>query len=79
MGPLDLSGPGPRALSLPDTDPNAYWFDGKRTLSDRFRPVFEKHAAGELQFAITTMMIAEALAGPLRVGDEALTALWRDP
>lgn len=77
MGPLDLSGLGPPALLLLDTNPIVYWLEGHRALAGRFRPVFEKHAAGELQFAITTVTIAEVLAGPLRVGDEALTARYR--
>ena len=46
-------------------------------LVDRFQPIFETHAAGEVQFAMTTVTIAEVLAGPLRAGDEALTARYR--
>jgi predicted nucleic acid-binding protein len=76
MGPLDLSGFTPPALLLLDTNPIVYWLEG-HTLADRFQPIFEKHAAGEVQFAITTVTIAEVLAGPLRAGDEALTARYR--
>ena len=77
MGPLDLSGLEPSALLLLDTNPIVYWLEGHRVLADRFKPVFEKHAAGEVAFAVTTVTIAEVLAGPLRAGDEALTARYR--
>jgi predicted nucleic acid-binding protein len=76
MGPLDLSGLTPPALLLLDTNPIVYWLEG-HALTDRFQPIFEKYAAGEVQFAITTVTIAEVLAGPLRAGDEALTARYR--
>jgi len=62
---------------LLDTYPIVCWLEGHRALAGRCWPVFGKYAAGELQFAITTVTIAEVLAGPLRVGDEALTARSR--
>jgi predicted nucleic acid-binding protein len=76
MGPPDLSGLTPPPLQLLDTNPIVHWLEG-HALADRFQPLFEKQAAGEVQFAITTVTIAEVLAGPLRVGDEALTARYR--
>jgi hypothetical protein len=36
-----------------------------------FKPIFQRHAAGELQFAVTTVSIAEVLTGPLQSGNEA--------
>jgi len=77
MGPLDLSGLESSVLLLLDTNPIVYWLEGDMALADRFRPIFEMHAGGEVQFAITTVTIAEVLAGPLRLGDEALTARYR--
>jgi predicted nucleic acid-binding protein len=76
MGPLDLSGLTPPARLLLDTNPILYWLEG-HALADRFQPLFEKHAAGEVQFAMTTVTIADVLAGPLRVGEESLTARYR--
>ena len=76
MGPPDLSGLTPPTRLLLDTTPILYWLEG-HALADRFQPIFETHAAGEVQFAMTTVTIAEVLAGPLRAGDEALTARYR--
>jgi predicted nucleic acid-binding protein len=77
MGPLDLCGLERSALLLRDINPIVDWLDGRGSLADHFQPVFEKHAAGEVQFAITTVTIADVLTGPLRFGDEALTARYR--
>lgn len=38
----------------------------------RFNGLFEAEAAGELQFAISTITLAEVLTGPLRAGQIAL-------
>jgi len=46
-------------------------------LGPRFKPLFEAHQAGRLRFAITTITIAEVLAGPLRAGDDALAQRYR--
>jgi predicted nucleic acid-binding protein len=40
-------------------------------------PLFEAHAAGGLRFAVTTITVAEVLAGPLQVGDDAVARRYR--
>ena len=46
-------------------------------LAKFFKPLFERHAAGELHFAVTTLSIAEVLTGPLPSGNEALAERFR--
>jgi predicted nucleic acid-binding protein len=77
MGSLDLSSLPQPALLLLDSNPIIYWLEGHAVLAQRFRLVFELHRAGDVRFAITPISIAEVLAGPLRHGDEALTARYR--
>ncbi len=51
--------------------------EGHPAFMPRFRPLFDAHAAGRLRFAVTTLTIAEVLAGPLKGGDEALARRYR--
>lgn len=60
-----------------DSPPIIYVLEEHATLARRFRPLFERHAAGEVAFAVTTMTIAEVLTGPLRRGNEALAKRCR--
>jgi predicted nucleic acid-binding protein len=75
--PLDASRLPAAALLLVDSAPIIYVLEQHPTLRQRFRPLFERHAAGEVAFAVTTMTIAEVLSGPLRAGDEALAKRYR--
>jgi predicted nucleic acid-binding protein len=72
MEPLDPAGFAQRALLLLDSAPIIYCLEDHPTLAPVFRPLFVAHAAGALRFAVTTLTIAEVLAGPLQAGDEAL-------
>jgi len=65
------------ALVLLDSAPIIYQLEAHPQLGPRFQPLFERHAAGTVAFAVTTISIAEVLSGPLRVGDEALTKRYR--
>ncbi len=65
------------ALVLVDTAPIIYVLEGHPTLARRFRPLFDRHARGEIAFAVTTITIAEVLTGPLSVGDEALAERYK--
>lgn len=60
------------ALVLVDTAPIIYVLEKRSALAKRFLPIFERHAAGELRIAITTITMAEVLTGPLGAGNEAL-------
>lgn len=77
MGALALEGLPAGALVLLDSAPIIYQLEGHPSLARRFLPLFERHVAGEVSFAVTTISIAEVLTGPLRKGDEALTKRYR--
>jgi len=46
-------------------------------VTPRFRPVFAAHEAGRVRFAVTTIIVAEVVTGPLRAGDDALAQRYR--
>jgi predicted nucleic acid-binding protein len=75
--PLELSGLPAGALVLLDSPPIVYWLEGHASLAPRFRPLFGRQAAGEIQFAVATLTIAEVLAGPLAAGEETLAKRYR--
>jgi predicted nucleic acid-binding protein len=77
MAELDLAGLEPGALLLIDTAPIVYHLEGHPELGPRFAPVFRAHAEGRLRFAVTTVTLAEVLAGPFSIGDEALARRYR--
>jgi predicted nucleic acid-binding protein len=60
-----------------DSAPIIYVLEAHPRLGPRFRPLFEAHARGRLRFAVTTVSMAEVLAGPLQAGDEALARRYR--
>lgn len=60
-----------------DTAPIVYFLEAHSKLAKLFRPLFARHAAGELHFAVTTVSIAEVLTGPLQSGNEALAERFR--
>lgn len=77
MDPLDLSGLPEDALVLLDSAPIIYFLEDHPKLARRFQRLFEEHANGRLRFAVTTITIAEVLAGPLGAGDESLARRYR--
>jgi predicted nucleic acid-binding protein len=77
VGTLDASQLPRDALVLLDAPPIIYVLEGSAAFAPRFRPLFERQAAGELAFAVTTVTIAEVLTGPLRAGDEELAKRCR--
>ena len=77
MEPLTLDTLPTGALVLMDTAPIVYFLEAHPKLAKVFKPLFERHAAGELQFAVTTVSIAEVLTGPLQSGNEALAERFR--
>ena len=77
MGALDLSGLPENALLLIDAAPIIYRLERHPTLAQRFAPVFELQTAGRVRFAVTTITVAEVLAGPFKKGDEALARRYR--
>lgn len=77
MEPLDADSLPAGSMVLVDTAPINYTLEGHRTLAARFAPLFQRHADGDLALAVTTVTIAEVLAGPLEAGEEALAKRYR--
>ena len=77
MGPLSLESLRSGARVLLDAPPIIYRLEGHPTLARRFDPIFNRHAEGDLRFAVTTIGLAEVLAGPLGAGDEVLASRYR--
>lgn len=65
------------ALLLVDSAPIIYTLEANERFAQRFAPLFERHANGELALAVTTITIAEVLTGPLKAGEEALARRYR--
>lgn len=65
------------ALLLVDSAPIIRTLEAHERFAERFAPLFERHAEGELALAVTTVTIAEVLTGPLRAGEEALARRYR--
>ncbi len=77
MEPLDVDGIPSGALLMMDTAPIIYVLERHHELAQRFDPLFEAHDAGRVQFAVTTVTIAEVLTGPSRSGNDALVREYR--
>jgi predicted nucleic acid-binding protein len=77
MESLDFGDLPQGALLLVDSAPIIYILEDHPKLAPRFRLLFEAHAAGRLRFTVTTITIAEVLAGPIRAGDDALARRYR--
>lgn len=73
-----LSGIPDGALVLVDSAPIIYVLEGHPTLGPVFTPLFERQARGELALAVSTITLAEVLAGPLAAGEEVLARRYRD-
>ena len=74
----DVGSLPPRGRLLIDSAPIIYVLEGHRALSARFLPVFERAESRDYELVITTIVLAEVLAGPLRHGDEAVADAYRD-
>ena len=77
MEPLDAAALPAGALLLVDSPPIIYLLEAHRKFAARFAPLFERHARGEIALAVTTVTIAEVLAGPFGAGEEALAKRYR--
>lgn len=77
MAALDLTGLGTGALVLVDSAPIIYFLERHPVHGPRFQPIFDRHDAGDVSFAVTTMTMAEVLAGPFGAGEEALAKRYR--
>ena len=77
MAALDLAGLAPGALVLVDSAPIIYFLEQHPKFGPRFQPLFDRHGAGEIVFAVTTMTMAEVLVGPFGASEEALAKRYR--
>ena len=77
MGSIEKSDLPDGALVLVDTAPIIYILERNPRFAPRFRPLFERQGAGGIQFAVTTLAIAEVLTGPLKAGAETLAKRYR--
>lgn len=77
MESLDAAALPEGALVLVDSAPIIYTLEANEKFAQRFAPLFQRHANGEIVLAITTVTIAEVLTGPLSVGEEAVARRYR--
>jgi predicted nucleic acid-binding protein len=77
MEPLGLEWVPAGSTLLVDSAPIIYLLEDHPRLAARFRPVFEAQDSGHVRLAISTIVVAEVLTGPLRRRDEALTKRYR--
>ncbi|MFZ2234753.1 MAG: PIN domain-containing protein [Dokdonella sp.] len=77
MEPLDADSLPVGALILVDSAPIIYTLEARSPFAERYARLFERHAKGELELAVTTITLAEVLCGPLNAGEEALARRFR--
>ncbi len=77
MDPLDASLLAHGAVLLVDSAPIIYTLEANARYAARFAPLFQRHALGEIELAVSTITIAEVLTGPLKAGEEALAKRYR--
>jgi predicted nucleic acid-binding protein len=65
------------ALVLLDAAPIIYLFEDNASYLPRFQPLFDRHAEGTVQFAVSAITLMEVLAGPLASGNEVLARRYR--
>lgn len=77
MESLDAASLPGGALVLVDSAPIIYTLEAHAKFAARFAPFFQRHAAGEIVLAVTTVTVAEVLTGPLKAGEEVLAKRYR--
>lgn len=77
MEPLGLESLGEGSLVLVDTAPIIHVLESHPGLSPRFAPLFGLQEQGGIELAVTTVTVAEVLAGPLGAGEESLARRYR--
>lgn len=60
-----------------DSAPLIYFLENHRIYAQRFEPLFVANATGTLEIVISSIAVAEVLAGPLKGGNEALADRYR--
>jgi predicted nucleic acid-binding protein len=73
-----LDGLGERPMLAVDIAPIIHWLEGHPRLANRFASVFSAVESGAATIVISTVTLAEVLAGPLRAANELLTGQYRE-
>jgi predicted nucleic acid-binding protein len=73
-----LEGLGDQPVLAVDTAPVIYWLEGHPRYAARFASVFEAAETGHANVVVSTVTVAEVLAGPIKAGDELLTSRYRE-
>ena len=74
----DLGNLPTRGRLVIDSAPIIYVLEEHPVFAARFLPVFERAESRDYELVITTITLAEVLAGPLCHGDEAVAEACRD-
>lgn len=61
-----------------DSAPIIHLLEDHPKLATRFAPVFDAAARGDLSIVVSTVTLAEVMAGPLRAGNEILAARYHE-
>ncbi len=61
-----------------DSAPIIYVLDGTTQFSDRYLPLFEAVESGRNRIIVSTITIAEVIAGPLKSGNDILAHKYRE-
>ena len=77
MEELDVAALADGAVVLVDTAPIIYVLESHPKWAARFEPLFAAHGEGRLSLVVSTITIAEVLAGPFSAGEEALARRYR--
>jgi predicted nucleic acid-binding protein len=73
---LSVEGIPHGAVVVVDSAPIIFYLENRSRIAERFAPVFEATEHGELEIAISTITLAEVLAGPFQHGNELLAAQY---
>ena len=74
----NIEGVPARGRFVVDSAPIIYVLEDHPVLAPRFLPIFERAEAGRYELVITTVTLAEVLAGPLRMGEESKAEEYRE-
>ncbi len=64
------------AVVMVDSAPIIFYLENRSKFADRFAPIFEAAESGELEITISTITLAEVLAGPFQHANELLAAQY---
>jgi predicted nucleic acid-binding protein len=73
-----LAGLGEHPVIFVDTAPIIYWLEGHPRFAELFAEVFEAAGSGDISVVISTITLAEVVAGPLRSRNEVLAAQYKE-